>query len=334
MHLGNRDLAVRMAGDGRAPPGGQPEAGMAGFAASFPQRPVTIVVGFPPGGGDVLVRELATYMGADLGQEITLEFGPGAAGAIGAAALASAARDGHTIFLAGRSNIFHRYLCDDVDYDFSIDLTPIALVARMPFVMVAGKNAPLSRLEDVIVSARAASGGYTCAYSETGTPSHVLGGFLRQSVGVRLTRAPYEGIVEALADVIGGRTDLLIFPLPIALPLIRTGNIKALVVMSHQRAPALPEVPTIEEYGLPGADAESWYGLMAPARTPQSVIATLNRSINAALSQPSLQEKLACLAYIPASTLQNTPESLHDLIAQETEKWTAVLIDRNINPLH
>ncbi|WP_233233433.1 tripartite tricarboxylate transporter substrate binding protein [Bordetella sp. LUAb4] len=330
MKLGKKELAALIsAGDGASF-----GARAASLAAPFPERPITIVVGFPPGGGDMLIREIATQMGEDLGQEIRIEYRPGAAGNVGAASVARAERDGYTIFLAGRSNIFHRLMYDDVDYDFSFDLTPVGLVAKMPFVVVAGKNTPLASLNDIIVPTRPSPGGYTCAYSEIGTTSHLLGGFLQQSVGIRLMNAPYLGVVEALADVIGGRTDLLIFPLPMALPLIRTGNIKALVVMAHQRVSSLPNVPAIDEFGLAGADAEGWYALMAPARTPRVIIATLNRALNTALSRPALKERLECLSYIPAYPSENTPETLRALIAQETEKWTAVLMDRNINSLH
>ncbi|WP_158219428.1 MULTISPECIES: tripartite tricarboxylate transporter substrate binding protein [unclassified Achromobacter] len=332
MKLGKKELAALIsAGDGASL-----GARAASLAAPFPERPITIVVGFPPGGGDMLIREIATHMGEDLGQEILLDYRPGAAGNVGAASVARAERDGYTIFLAGRSNIFHRLMYDDVDYDFSFDLTPVGLVAKMPFVVVAGKNTPLSSMNDIIMPAspRHPPGGYTCAYAEIGTTSHLLGGFLQQSVGIRLMSAPYLGVVEALADVIGGRTDLLIFPLPMALPLIRRGNIKALVIMAHQRVAALPDVPAIDEFGLAGADAEGWYALMAPARTPRAIVATLNRALNTALAQPVLKERLECLSYIPAHPPENTPDTLRALIAQETEKWTAVLMDRNINTLH
>ncbi|MFC4278390.1 tripartite tricarboxylate transporter substrate-binding protein [Achromobacter aloeverae] len=314
--------------------GASRRAKAADAAALFPERPVTVVIGFPPGGGDMLIRELAAHMGEDLGQEIALDYRPGAAGNVGAASVARAERDGHTIFLAARPNVLHRLMHDEIDYDFSFDLAPIGLVARMPFVMVAGKRTALNSLNDIILSAKTARGGHTCAYAEVGTTSHLLGGFLQQSVGIRLVNAPYVGVVETMADIIGGRTDLLIFPLPMALPLIRTGYIKALVVMSRQRVSLLPDVPAIDEFGLPGADAEGWYALMAPARTPRAIIATLNRSINVALSRPGLKETLERLSYIPAHPAENSPEALRALIALETEKWMAVLMDRNIHSLH
>ncbi|ALM84454.1 hypothetical protein ASB57_17065 [Bordetella sp. N] len=306
----------------------------ASLAPPFPERPITIVVGFPPGGGDMLMGEIARYMGEELGQELTLDYRLGAAGNIGAASVARSARDGYTIFLAGRPNIFHRLMYDEVDYDFSFDLAPVGMVARMPFVMVTGKHSPLTSLNDVMAPAPTHSQGFTCAFSEIGTTSHILGGFLQQTVGIRLVNAPYHGVVEALADVIGGRTDLLISPLPMALPLIRSGNIKPLVVMARERAAALPAVPTTGEFRLPGAETEGWYALMAPARTPRPVIATLNRAVNAALARPGLKERLEQLAYMPAHPADNTPERLRAHLADETEKWTAVLMDRNIHPLH
>lgn len=314
--------------------GAAPGARPAGLASPFPRRPVTIVVGFPPGGGDVLMRDIAAHMGEDLGQEIAFDYRPGAAGNVGAAVVARAERDGHTLFLAARPNLLHRVMYDEIDYDFSFDLAPIGLLAKMPFVMVAGRNTALNSLNDLFVSAQACPGSLTCAYSEVGTTSHLLCGFLQQFVGIRLLNAPYVGVMETMADIIGGRSDLLIFPLPMALPLIQTGNIKALVVMSRQRVSSLPDVPTIDEFGLPGADAEGWYALMAPARTPRAVIATLNRAINGALARPALRARLERLSYIPAHPPENTPEALRALIELETEKWMAVLMDRHIHSLH
>jgi tripartite-type tricarboxylate transporter receptor subunit TctC len=330
MKLGNKELAALIAAGDGVPAG----AKAASLAAPFPERAITVVVGFPPGGGDLLIGEIARCMGEELGQALTLDYRLGAAGNIGAASVARAQRDGYTIFLAGRPNIVHRLMYDEVDYDFCFDLAPVGLVARMPFVMVAGKHSPLASLDDVMAPTPTRPEGYSCAYSESGTTSHILSGFLQQAVGLRLVNAPYPCMVEALADVIAGRIDLLISPLPMVLPLIRSGNIKAMVVMARERVAALPAVPAIGEFRLPGADTEGWYALMAPARTPRAIIAALNQAINAALARPDIKERLEQLAYMPAQPADNTPESLRAHLADETEKWTAVLMDRRIHPLH
>ncbi|ANN68240.1 Bug family tripartite tricarboxylate transporter substrate binding protein [Bordetella bronchialis] len=302
--------------------------------AVYPQRPVTLVIGYPPGGdADALARILSRHMADDLGQRLIVDYKPGAAGNIGAESVARADADGYTIYLGARPNTIHKTMYGHLKYDFSRDLVPIGLTATMPYVIVAGAHASIHTVPDILRLARTYPGGLACASSGVGSTSHLLCELLQQETGVDLLHIPYKGTALALTDVMGGRIDLQIAPVPAALPHIRSGKLHPVAVMSRLRVPTIPNVPTIEEAGVPGLDLEAWYGLMAPAGTPPRVIDRLNRAINAALLDPDLRDSLTQLSYAPP--LQpNTASAFGELIAEETERWSAILRIRNIKPLH
>jgi tripartite-type tricarboxylate transporter receptor subunit TctC len=303
-------------------------------AASYPQGPITLVIGYPPGGGtDALARLLAKYMEDELGQKMIVDYRPGAASNIGAQAVARAAPDGYTVYLGGRPNTIHRSMYGHIKYDFSRDLVPIGLVATMPYVIAVGKDAPIATVQDLIALAKAYPGALTCASPGTGTSDHLLCELLQQETGIDMVHVPYRGSAPALADVMAGRVDMQIASLPSAIPHIAGGNLRGIAVMSRTRVAAASDIPTIGESGLADLNMESWYGLVAPAGTPPQVVARLNRSINAVLTRQDLQEALTRLAYVTPQQ-PNTPKALEDLIAEETARWTAVLEQRNIKPLH
>jgi tripartite-type tricarboxylate transporter receptor subunit TctC len=301
---------------------------------SYPQRPLTLVVGYPPGGSaDGLARLVAKQMADELGHKVIIDYRPGAAGNIGAEAVARTSPDGYTMYLAGRPNTIHKVMYPDVKYDFTQDLAPIGLIATAPYVMVVDKHAPAASVEDIVSLAKAYPGGLTCASSGTGTTEHLLCELLQQETGIDLVHVPYRGSSAAFTDVMGGRVDIYITSLSAVLPHITAGNVRAVAMMSSQRVPALPQVPTIGEAGLPSLALGVWYGLMAPAGTPPYVVTRLNQTINSVLLDPSLREALTQRSYAVPSP-PNTPDTLQHMIAEETERWTAVLRDRNIQALH
>jgi tripartite-type tricarboxylate transporter receptor subunit TctC len=330
MHLCKRDL-VALALVGSAVPVG---AMASDSEAVYPRRPVTLVIGYPPGGeADALARVLSRHMTDELGERMIVEYRPGASGNIAAQAVARTVPDGHTIYLGGRPQTIHKVMYGDLKYDFSQDLAPIAQAATVPYVLVAGKHAPITTMEDVVGLAKAYPGALSCASTGVGSTPYLLCEMFQQETDIELQHVPYRGSVQALIDVIGGRVDVQAAAVPAALEHIKSGALRPLAVMSSLRVAAMPDVPTMEEAGVPGVALEAWYGLMAPAGTPSHIIARLNRSVNSALMNPDLREELANLGAAPP--LQpNTPGALKDLIAEETERWTRILNVRNIRPLH
>jgi tripartite-type tricarboxylate transporter receptor subunit TctC len=305
--------------------------------AAYPQRPVTLVIGFPAGGSaDALARLIGRYMSEDLGQNVIVQYKPGAGGNIGAEYVARATPDGYTIFLGGRPNTIHKTMYGAMKYDFARDLVPVGLVARIPFVMVTGTHAPIAALQDVVRLARAYPGTLSCGSAGVGTTSHLLCELLQQEVDVDMQHVPYKGGAQALTDVMGGRTDVYISTIAEALPHIRAGKLRPVVAMSAQRIPTMPDVPTLDEAGVSGMSAlelGDWGGVLVPAGTPADVVARLNHSINAALMGPELRAEMAQWAFA-APEESNTPSTFKELVVAETERWNGVLRTRNIQPLH
>lgn len=296
---------------------------------SFPQRQVTLVIGFPPGGGaDTLARLFAKHLGEELGQSVIVDYRPGAAGNIGAKGVARSRPDGYTVYLGGRANTIHKVMYPSLDYDFSRDLVPIGLVATMPFVIAVNKDSPLASVHDIVALAKAYPGAPTCASAGVSTSDHLLCVMFQQETGTNIAHVPYRGSAQAFADVMGGRVDMHFAPLPAALPHIVAGNLRAIAAMSRQRLSSLPHTPTILEAGFPDLALDAWYGLMAPAGTPPQVVARLNRSLNAVLARQDVQHSLTELAYTPPPP--DTPEALGALIVEEADKWMRVLQQRNI----
>jgi len=296
----------------------------------YPQRPITLVVGFPPGGAsDLIARHMAAYMTEELGQKVVVEYKTGAASNLAAAAVARADPDGYTLFLGARPNTTHKIMYPSIDYDFAEDLTPVGMLATVPLVMVVDRHSRLNDLPGLIAAAKAQPGKLVCGSAGIGSTEHLLCEVLKKSAGVDIVHVAYRGSAPALVDLMAGRTDFQITLVPGVLAQIKSGAVKPVVVMASSRIPALPDVPAIEEYGLPGKEGGTWYALVAPRGTPPEVIARLNRSVNTVLGNPTLIRVMEDLAFtLPQSS--NTPEEVRAFIAQEIVRWTAVLHDRHI----
>ncbi|WP_427185129.1 Bug family tripartite tricarboxylate transporter substrate binding protein [Bordetella bronchialis] len=302
--------------------------------AAYPQRPVTLVIGYPPGGGaDALARLLAQSMGESLGQKMIVQYKPGAAGNIGAEYVARTPPDGYTVFLGGRPNTIHKTMYERMKYDFSRDLVPVGLVATMPFIMVSGTHAPMATVQDLVRLAKTYPSALTCASDGVGTTSHLLCELLQQDMDIDMQHVPYHGAASALTDVMGGRVDITIVDVASAVSNIQAGKLRPIAVMSGMRVPEVPYVPTMEEAGIPGFDLGAWCGLVVPAGTPPHVIVKLNQAINEALTDPALRDAMAKMSFATPPQ-PNTPTAFKELIAEETDRWTAILRSRNIKPLH
>jgi tripartite-type tricarboxylate transporter receptor subunit TctC len=265
------------------------------IAQDWPAKPLRMIVPFPPGGGtDIISRVIANKLGEALKQPIIVENKPGAGGNIGIDLTAKANPDGYTIVMGQTSNLaINATLYAKLPYDPIKDLAPIALVADAPLALVVRAESPFKTLADVIAAAKAKPGEITFASPGNGTVAHLTGELMQNAAGIKLLHVPYKGSAPALTDLLGGTIDLFMASVPTSLGQIKGGKIRALAVSSAKRAPNLPDVPTIGEAGLPGFDATTWWGVLAPTGTPAPIIARLNADLNAALATPEVREKIA-----------------------------------------
>jgi tripartite-type tricarboxylate transporter receptor subunit TctC len=264
----------------------------------YPRRPITLTVGYPPGGGaDTLARLLAEHLTKELGQKVLIQNKPGAASNIAAESVAHARPDGYTLYISTRSNTIHKSMYGHFDFDVASDLMPVGLLAKVPNVVLTRAQASVATVADVIALAKAHPREVAYASTGVGSDTHLLGELFQQQTQTELLHVPYRGGAAAMVDVISGRVDLLIFSLPGALPYIKAGSVRALALMSQRRAPAIGKTPTMAESGVRDVNLETWFGLMAPAGTPPQVIATLNEAVNAVLKKPSLQGVLVAQGY-------------------------------------
>jgi len=295
--------------------------------APYPNHPVRIVVPFPAGGTtDILARATAQKLTETLGQPFVVENRPGAAGNIGAEIVAKSPPDGYTMLMGTvGTHAINASLYEKMPYDHVKDFVPVVLVAGVPNVLVVHPSVPAKSVQELIAYAKANPGKLNFASSGSGTSIHLSGELFKTMTGVSMQHVPYKGSAPALADLTGGQVQLMFDNLPSALPLIKAGKLRALAVTSLARASALPDVPTVAESGLPGFEASSWFGLLAPAGTPKDVITKVNAEVAKWLATPEAKEKLAAQGAIVASGL--TPDDFTRHIASETTKWQKVVKD-------
>jgi len=293
-------------------------------AQPYPTKPIRLVVPFPAGGTtDVLARAAAQKLTETLGQPVVVDNRPGAGGNIGAELVAKSPPDGYTLLMGTvGTHAINPSLYPKMPYDHVRDFVPVILVAGVPNVLVINPALPVNSVQELIAYAKANPGKLNFASSGNGTSIHLSGELFKTMAGVQITHVPYKGSAPALQDLVGGQVQLMFDNLPSALALIKGGRLKALAVTSKERAPALPDVPTMTESGLPGFEASSWFGLLAPAGTPQPVVAKLNAEIAKWLASPEAKEKLLAQG---ANAAGGTPEDFTRHIAAETAKWQKVV---------
>ena len=293
-------------------------------APAYPTKPVRIVVPFPAGGAtDILARAVAQKLTETWGQAFVVDNRPGAGGNIGSELVAKAAPDGYTLEMGTvGTHAINASLYAKMPYDHVKDFAPIILVAGVPNVLVVNPAVPVNSVQELIAYAKANPGKLNFASSGSGTSIHLSGELFKVMAGVQMTHIPYKGSAPALADLLGGQVQLMFDNLPPSLPQIKGGKLRALGVTSAARAPALPDTPTIAESGLPGFEASSWFGLLAPAGTPPAIIAKLNTEIAKWLASPEAREKLVAIG---ANIAGGTPEDFARHIRVETAKWAKVV---------
>lgn len=291
---------------------------------SWPERPVRLIVPFPPGGSnDIIARFLAEALRDRLGQPFLVENRSGAGGNIGADIVAKATPDGHTLLIsAPPAFAINEHLYRSMPFNPERDLSPIALVASVPIVLMVPADSPARSLSDLIAMARREPDRLTFGSSSIGGTNHLAGELLKNLAGIDIVHVPYRGAAPAMTDLIAGRLQLYFDNMPGVLPQVREGRVRALAVAGAERAAALPELPTMAEAGLQGFEASSWFGMAAPAATPPALIARLNAAVLAALADPVFRERLASAGAEPGRL---DVQGFTRFVAAERERWGRVV---------
>jgi tripartite-type tricarboxylate transporter receptor subunit TctC len=288
--------------------------------AQFPTKPVTLVVPFAAGGSnDILARHLGDNLSKMWGQPVVVSNMPGAGAAIGSAHVSKAPPDGHTLLIASVTFTMNPAVQQNLPFDPVKGFKPVAMIGKVPLVLVVGKSVPAKTIQEFLQTAKSKELAY--ATSGLGTVNQFGAELFAQSAGIKMTPVHYKGGSEAMTDVIGGHADLFMSSMTQALPLIRGGQLRGLVVTSTERASVAPEIPTTAEAGVQGVDVEQWWGILAPAGTPDDVVNKINADLNKILATDATKEFLARDAGRP------TPMSAAEfgkLIQSELQKWREV----------
>jgi tripartite-type tricarboxylate transporter receptor subunit TctC len=298
--------------------------------SDYPAKPVRMIVGSAPGGGtDLVARALAPKLGNLLGQQVVVDNRPGANQMIGAELTAKSPPDGYTLLMAPAGFTINPSIYKQMAYDPVRDFTPISMVAIAPNVLVIHPALPPRTIKDLIALARARPTELTYGSSGVGSPSHLSGALFELLSKTKLTHVPYKGSGPAMIDLLGGHLQVSFPSLPGAIPFISSKRLVALGVTTRQRSPSLPDVPTIEEAGVPGYEVASWFGVMGPAKLPKDITVKLNTAVIQALQDRDLRQSLARDGSEP---LGGTPEQFAARISSEIPKWAKVLAAAGFKP--
>jgi tripartite-type tricarboxylate transporter receptor subunit TctC len=291
-------------------------------AASYPTRPVTIIVPVPPGGAlDILARLMGQWMSEHLGQTFVVENRPGGGTNIGVEVVVRAPADGYTLLLIPGSVAVNATLYEKLNFNFIRDIVPIAMISRLPLVMEVNLAVPAETVQEFIAYAKTNPGKISMASGGIGSPAHIVGELFKMTTGVDMVHVPYHGGAPALTDLMGGQVQVYFSPLPESLAAIKAGKVRALAVTTAARSDALPNVPTVGE-SVPDFEASTWQGIGAPKNTPAEIVTLLNRQINAGLADPNIKARLANLGSLPDPM---TPDEFERFIVAEIEKWGKVI---------
>lgn len=306
-------------------------AGRVSLAADWPTRPVRLVVPFPPGGStDILGRAIAQKLQEALGQPFVVDNKPGAGGSIGAGEVARAAADGYTILMGHIGTLaINPSLYPKLPYDPVTSFAPVALIARVPNVLVVNPAVPVHDVRELIALAKAKPGSLRYASGGNGSAAHIAMEYFKLRTQTNIEHIPYRGTSPAVSDVIGGQVEIIMTGVPAVLQQVRAGKLRALAVSSRAPVASMPELPTIAASGVPDFEAIQWYGMVAPARTPAAVISLLNAEIGRALQTPALKARLDAEG---AEAAPGTPEAFGALIVAEIARWKPVIEQSHMQP--
>jgi tripartite-type tricarboxylate transporter receptor subunit TctC len=304
-------------------------AGNSAAQTTYPEKPVHVVVGFPPGSApDTVARLLSEKFAETWGKPVTIENVPGAAANIAADRIAKAAPDGYTLGLLGQSIVVNPSLYK-LAYDPVRDFAPVSQVTVSPYILVVHNAVPAKSVKELVALAKAQPGGLTYASGGSGSATHIAAELFKSTAGLDIRHIPYKGVVAAIPDVLGGRVTMMFSPMVGVLPLAREGKLRALAVTSLRRSSAAPELSTIAESGYPGFQFTIWYGLLAPAKTPAMIVRKLHLETVKALAQADVRAKLASLGM---EVIGNSPDEFAAAIKSEIPQWAKVIKESGIKP--
>lgn len=299
------------------------------WAQAYPAKVVRVIVPFAPGGGvDLAARVLAQRLTERVGQSVIVENRVGASGIIGTEFVAKATPDGYTLLVGSQTTQAVVPAIYKTNYDTAKDFTGVTEIARSPMLLVVHPSLPVKNAAELIKLAKSRPGQLSYGAASGGTP-HLAGELFRLSAGIELLFVPYKGEGPALADAMGGQISMVFSNLPVAMPHARSGRLRALAVTSPKRVPTANEYPTVAESGLPGYEAETWFGLFAPSATPRDIVNKLYSEIAAALNNADARAKMASQGLF---VVASTPEQFAVLIKSEMPRWAKVVKDANIKP--
>ncbi|HEY4373871.1 MAG TPA: tripartite tricarboxylate transporter substrate binding protein [Burkholderiales bacterium] len=293
-------------------------------AQSWPTRPIHIYVGFPPGGGvDLMARAINVELGQRLGQSVVIDNRPGSGGNIAALQAAKADADGTTLLVSAISSLaIGASIYKNLQYDVLKDLTPVAVIGSVPNVLVINQNVKASNVKELIALAKAHPGTLHFGSAGNGTTVHMAGELFKLMAGIDMQHVPYKGAAPAMSDLLGGQVEMMFDFLSAAQPHIKSGKLRALGVTSAARSPAMPNVPTIAEAGLPGYAVLGSFGVMAPSATPAAVLDKLNAEIGTVVASPAVRARLLAQAATPEAMSR---AQLQSVLKSETAKWADVV---------
>jgi tripartite-type tricarboxylate transporter receptor subunit TctC len=298
-------------------------------AASYPTKPITLVVPFAAGGtNDILARAIGRALTAGWGQPVVIDNRAGAGGTTGIISAAKAAPDGYTLLLVSSTFTINPAMRTKLPFDPVEDFTPVALIGRGPMVLAASRMLPVNSVADLVALARAKPGAINYASAGPGSVNHIAAELLNVAAGIRLVHVPYRGGSLAINDLMAGHVDLYVSSMPQIVESVRGGLVKGLAVTGTARSPAAPELPTMGEAGVAGYEMELWWGIVAPAGTPQDVVMALNHEINRALVMPDMTAFLEREGAAPAG---RPPAQFGALIAAEFARWRKVAREADIH---
>ena len=296
-------------------------------AQNYPAKPIRYII--PSSGGtEVIARLVAQGMSQHLGQQIVVDPRTGANGNLGAEIAAKAPADGYTLLQITQSHTFNTSYFKKLAFDLVQDFTPITLTDISPMIVVVHPSFPAKTVADLVRVAKAKPGAVFYASAGVGTSTYLAAELFKASANINLTEVPYRGGAPSLTAVIAGEVPVYFSPVATGVPLVQQGRLRALAVSTLKRLPAYPEIPTVAESGYPGFEASNWHGLVAPARTPPEIIATLNAAVVSGLKRPEIASRVRELGY---AIVAGTPAEFADFIRTDIEKWRRIVQDKNLS---